>query len=304
MKRLPRWLTRHNGLGLIALGAAATTPVVLLARSGSNTSRSAAELVVLLLVALAVAVLLARIGVMLAGIDPDAERIAQHLAVAPDQQRLLTRWLGRTRWARNMAGLAGITWWIFGTSAHGDLLLYGVGGVAVGSMAAQLHHVRRPMGPRTASLARRSVEQYLPAPWRRRMLVVTGLGLVTIAGSMTVNHAGDALGWGIAALAIMTGAHIMQRRVAGRARPALATGLTSADDLARSLAIGRGLAQPATYFGLALIAHGAVHFEDSLGVVATALSAAAWLYALSSWWQNRRLGLDSLLDQPLPAAAA
>jgi len=52
-----------------------------------------------------------------------------------------------------------------------------------------------------------------------------------------------------------------------------------------------------------MIAHGAVYFGPSIGAFAAVISTVVWLYALRSWMQNRRLGLDYLLDEPQPTPA-
>ena len=294
---------RWRGLPLIVGLFVVAISGVLFARgatSGDGSMSFGHFLVVGLVLALVIVVVM-WFGVMLAGVDPDAAVIAEELASAPDQRRLLSRWLQRSRWARNVGGLSGITWWVLGTSTHGDLLLCGVGGIAIGSMTAELHHVRRFSGPRTASLDRRSVSDYLPVGGRRRMLVVALLSMAMIVGGVVLDHAGSAVPWGLVSFLVVVAAHLVQRRVAGRPRPALAAGLRHADDLARQLAIDRGLAQPATYCALALLAHGSVDLEPSLGGAAIAMSIGAWLYALYAWWQNRRLGLDSLMDRRQPA---
>jgi len=247
-----------------------------------------------------VVVVVVRVAATLAGVDPDARLIADQLASQVEQRRLLVRWLERTRWARNVGGYAGITWWVLGTSFQGDVLLYGVAGITLGSMAAQLTQVRSPAGPRTASLDRRVILDYLPVKSRRRMIGIAAAAIVMTIGGIVVADTGSAIGWGVAALIVLGLAHLVQRRVATRPRPALNHELRQGDDLARELAIGRGLAHPASYCALALIAHGARNFEPVLGWASIAVSAAVWLYALGSWMDNRRLGLDFLIDEPQP----
>jgi hypothetical protein len=80
--------------------------------------------------------------------------------------------------------------------------------------------------------------------------------------------------------------------------------LTRADDLARELAIGRGLARPATYLGLAILSKAAERMEPMIGGAAPLLAFAFWLTALSLWWQNRRLGLDFLKQRPIEPVIA
>jgi hypothetical protein len=85
--------------------------------------------------------------------------------------------------------------------------------------------------------------------------------------------------------------------VATRARPALSPTLTRADDLVRELAICRGLARPATFLALALLARAAFALRPTLGLAGSLLGFAAWCYAFTLWWHNRRLGLDFLRDE-------
>jgi hypothetical protein len=97
---------------------------------------------------------------------------------------------------------------------------------------------------------------------------------------------------------VLGAARVAQQRVATRPRPAVSDKLRRADDLARELAIGRGLARPATFFALALVARGCISLTPAIGGLGRVLGGAAWLYALYLWWHNRRLGLDFLLTEP------
>lgn len=297
-----RWSSRT-----VALPAAVFVIVLLggLVLAGSTDDDAVGlSAVGLIVIGLLLAVLVTgvvRLAVLLAGVDPDAQSIADRMAIDADGRRLLARWLERTRWSRNLGGCAGLVWWVLGTSMQGDVLLYGVGGVALGSMAAQLHHVRRSPGPRTASLDRRTLADYLPVAQRRRMIGVAGIAATMSVCALALDGTTAAAPWAAGALAVLGAAHAVQLRVAGRSRPALASGLVETDDLARTLAVDRGLAAPATYCALAFIAHGAGHLEPALGGVAGVIAAGAWIYALVAWWRNRRLGLDHVLALPAPA---
>jgi hypothetical protein len=238
------------------------------------------------------------LGLQFAGVDDDAPVIAQGLASEPEQQRLLQRWLERARWARFVGGFAGVLAWFLGTQAHGDLLVLGTGGIAAGAILAELHHVRRPSGPRTARIEVRTVNDYLSRRDARLMTGVAGAAAVVAVVGVWRNDTRSATWWGIGALIALGVVRLAQQRVATRARPAVSDTLTRADDLARELAIGRGLARPATFFALALMAQGCSELEPVLGGAAGALSIAAWLCALVLWWQNRRLGLDFLKQRP------
>lgn len=296
------WSPRTTGAIVVLATLAVGGPA--LGITGANVgSLPILQIVIAALVLLLVLLAVIKIAATLSGFDPDAPLIAAQLAPRADQQKLLARWLQRTRWARNVGGYTGIAWWVFGTRGGGDPFLFGVGGVALGSIAAQLHQIRPRSGPRTASLDRRALSDYLPDHARRRMIAVAASALVMIVAGLTVSEAGPSARWATAAIVVLVLAHAAQRRVAARPRPAITIELRHADDLARELAIGRGLAYPAIYLSLAMIAHGAAYFEPSIGAFATAVSALVWLYALRSWMQNRRLGLDDLIDEPQPATA-
>ena len=250
-------------------------------------------------VALAVAVAVG-FGLQLAGFDGEAEDIAHGLTTDPDQQRLLERWLVRARWARFVGGFCGVLVWALATMTKGDLLLLGAGGIAAGAMFAELHHVHRRPGPRTARLDVRRVDDYLLTQDRNRMI---GVAVTAVAvGAIAIAIRPIAAWWTLGALGILGVARVMQQRVAGRSRPAAAPKLIRADDLARELAIGRGIARPATYFALTLIARaGYTLMPRSYGLGRT-IGVVAWVYALYLWWHNRRLGLGFVIDEPRGAA--
>ena len=301
---VPKFLRRRPKVWVPAI-LLMVLPAVMLVRVSDDGSSGVGlgTYVVLALVLIVVAVTLVQIARMFAGVDPEVPLLAEHLAPDRDQQRLLTRWMLRARRARNIGGICGVIVWVFGTSVQGDLLLCGVGGIALGAMLAELHVVRRQKGPRTATLDVRSVGDYLSDQDRNRMLAVGGTALALTATASAVDGFGVAVWSGLAALVVLGAAHLVQRRVASRPAPAIAASLRHADDLARRLAIGRGLAQPATYFGLALVARGAFALRPEVGDIAVLLGVAAWICALVLWWSNRRLGLDFLLDRREPALA-
>ncbi len=263
--------------------------------NGASSRMSVIGVILLVSMAVLAVVLLIGLATRLAGVDHDAPNIAGHLAVGAEQQRLLARWLTRARWARTVGGFSGVLAWILGTRAHGDLLLLGTGGIAIGAMFAELHQVRARKGPRTATLTVRSVDQYLMQSDRRRMVVVGVLGLAAMIAGVFMRHSHAAVGWGLAALLVLTVSRLVQGRVARRPRAALSAELVKADDLARELAIGRGLARPSTYCALVLVAHASGAMRPTLGTAAGFLQGAGWFYALYLWWLNRRLGLDFLL---------
>ncbi len=195
-----------------------------------------------------------------------------------------------------MGGFAGIVAWFLGTQTQGDLLVLGTAGIAAGAVLAEMHHIRRPAGPRTARLEVRTVGDYLTRTDARRMVGVAAAATVMASVGVVSAETRSATWWALGALVALGIARFAQQRVATRARPALSPSLTRADDLARELAIGRGLARPFTFFALALVARSCFALEPSVDGLAQLLGVVAWLCAFGLWWQNRRLGLDFLLD--------
>ncbi|MGH1489212.1 MAG: hypothetical protein ACRBK7_07435 [Acidimicrobiales bacterium] len=292
-------LARRSVIAMMGALLALGVPGLFLVRSydSPNTGTSPLPMGLLVFLILAAVVLAVVMTTLLAGVDPDANRIAEALAEAPDQQRLLARWLLRTRWARNVGGLAGLTWWTIGTQTQGGLLVLGLGGVALGSMGAQLHQARRMPGLRTATLDRRTVAQYSRISVRRRMiaasLAAVVLGFVGLVHSDSVGALTAVSSFG--ALMVLAATWAIQRRVAGRPRPALTTDMRRADDMARILAIGKGLAEPGTFWAVALMSYGVVGLEPAYSGWSYVVSTLGWFYALGLWWDNRRLGLDHIL---------
>lgn len=281
-----------------------SVPVVVLARSsGDDVGMTTGALVLMAITAVAVAALLWQWGRMVAGIDPEATQLATHLASGADQQRLLSRWMARARRARNIGGLCGLTAWALGTQFDGDVLLFGVGGIAIGAMLAELHYVRPQGGRRRATLDVRALGDYLTDHDRRLMIGcgIADAGLLVVA--LAIGEVSTAAWSATAGLVVLGAAHLVQRRVATRPRPALTDSLRQADDLARELAIGRGLAHPAAFFSIALLAHGVATLEPSVGSGATVVAVLAWCVAGWLWWRNRRLGLDFVVERARPVLA-
>lgn len=296
-----RW-SRHRTTVLLAVLLGVGVPVLVAVPSGN--SRDAWTLVGIVLLIGAGSVALLGVGLRLAGFDADATAIAQGLAARDDQRRLLERWLVRARWARFVGGTSGVIVFVLGTNGRGDVLLLGSGGIAIGAALAEVHHVRRHRGPRTARLDVRTVGDYLLATDARWMIAVAAAGAATaVAGAVHASTRG-ACWWGGAALVVIVLARLIQQRVADRPRPAIPESLVHADDLARELAIGRGLARPATYVGLAMVAHGCRALQPELHGMASLAATIATIFAFVRWWQNRRLGLDFVIDTPRPPVVA
>ncbi len=229
----------------------------------------------------------------LAGVDREAPAIAEGFTDDRLQQQLLTRWLARTRWARNVGGICGLLMWAFGTNANGNIVVFGVTGIALGTMLSETLLVVRRRGPRTASLQARSLSQYIERSDSLQMVIIAACAAVLATFAAAAGHS-SAAATALAGVVVLGLARLVQHRVARRARPAANASLTSADDLARKLAIGCGLAQPASYCALALIHQACRQFGEDPNSFVKVLALAALLAALALWWRNRRLGLDWL----------
>lgn len=289
------WHTRRAAASISA--AVVLASLVLLVPSGEDAPSDLVRLAMLAFLGVLTLYAVVIVGLQLAGFDGEAPEIAGRLASDPDQRRLLTRWVGRARWARFVGGFSGVLVWFLGTIGRGDLLLLGTGGIAAGAVVAEMHHMRRASGRRAARLEVRSIGDYLATRDRRRMVgVATAAGAAAMVGAWSADTRA-ATWWGAGAVASLAVARLAQHRVATRGRPAVSDMLTSADDVARKLAIGAGLARPATYFALALVARACFALEPTVGRLGPALGAAAWLSALILWWRNRRLGLDVLVAE-------
>lgn len=294
----------RRSVGVAVLVAAILLPLTIVVRVSSSGGDSttgwsqAGFVLVLLVLAAAVFVAVRDLIRVFGGADPQASAIAARLAERPEQRVLLGRWLRRSRWYRNVGGTTGVLAGLF-IGGIGGIVLVGLIGVTIGSLAAEVHLLRpdrvtgaRPKGPRVAGLERRSLARYWEPP---RQLALTILGLVA-ACLLLVNRFGPAIDglrqpWAAGIVVIVAGAMVIQWRVAIRPRPALPESLRSSDDLVRSLAITSGIANPAITLALAFLG-------QALYDVSTPLSVVAWLAALSLFWRFRRLGFDHLLDEP------
>lgn len=180
----------------------------------------------------------------------------------------------------------------------------GLGGSIVGSIAAEGFRLRRPTGPRTATLEVRSALDYADPVSDRREGAIAGLAVIGIVGSLAAGAAevrAVLLGLGVAVLAGIRRWAI--RRIALRPRPPLTEDLRQADDALRRLAASVGLSRPMVALAALLVAAqwGAVSTGAALGRPGTATdvirvaawigSVAAFLVALRWWWVNRSFGL-------------
>lgn len=243
------------------------------------------------------------LGRNLAGHDPDAGRIAARLSADEPSRLLLTRWLQRMRWRRWLGGFLGVLFGLLlSPASQPDLLILGFAGIMLGSLSAELHHWRPAggSGPRAAELGRRRLADYTV---RREQWTLAGLGLVAaaVAGiDLSVgrlagegdSEPGGAWPWSVSILVVLAVVLAMQWRIVTRRRPALPAELRLADDLARRLAVSRGVTRPGLVLALALLGEAL----DRVG--APVVGGLAWLASVGLWLFSRRLGLDGLLDEP------
>lgn len=244
------------------------------------------------------------LGRNLAGHDPDAGLIAARMSGDEPSRLLLTRWLQRVRWRRWLGGFLGVLLGLL-LSANGtgpDLLLLGFGGIMLGSLSAELHHWRPAggQGPRAAELGRRRLVDYTVRIEQQAMaalaLITLGVLVLDLVHGRVAGEGkgepGGAWPWSVAVLAVLAAVVAMQWRIVTRRRPALPAELRRADDLARRLAVSRGVTRPGLVVALAVLA------EALSRVGMGGFAAVAWLGAVGLWLFSRRLGLDWLLDEP------
>ncbi len=247
------------------------------------------------------------LGENLAGYDPDAARIAERLSGDEASRRLLTRWLQRARWRRWLGGFLGVVVGVLlmDNGGLGPVVLLGFAGIMVGSLSAELHHWRRVAGPgaRAADLTRRHFGDYTVAgeQWLIGLLAAVALGVLAmeaLGAEVAGGGTGGAWPWAVAALGVAAVVLAMQWRIVTRRRPALPAELRRADDLARRLAVSRGVAQPGMTLLLTLV--GEALAQIGLG----AIGDICQLLAVGLWIGTRRLGLDKLLRAPVAAPAS
>jgi len=305
-RRSDRWFVlRGYPLVIVAivLGALFVVPVSV---SGSTVVRAAVWTVTLLLAGFGLVVL----GRNLAGHDPAAVRIAERLSGDEPSRRLLTRWLQRVRWRRWLGGFLGVllTLLLSGDGHGPGLLVLAFAGIMAGSLSAELHHWRRAGGggARAADLADRRLGDYTVTGEQWLLGAVAAGSVVLLAADLAgvtpgATDRGPVWPWVACIVGVVAVVAGMQWRIVTRRRPALPAELRRADDLARRLAVSRGVAQPGLALGLALTA------EASTSAGLRAVGGVCSLLAAGLWIGTRRLGLDKLLAapalEPTPAAA-
>ncbi|MCC5950206.1 MAG: hypothetical protein JJT89_17275 [Nitriliruptoraceae bacterium] len=223
--------------------------------------------------------------------------------------RLLGRW--RDRSARWRAGTAGPTVVVVlvlsvvlrggidvgvgvGSDPHpawADPLLLGVLAVFLGTIGAELHHLRRDRSPaaatRTAALEVRTVDRYHGVHAPRRLALV--VGSCAVVGAATA-VAGRVPWLALVALVIGGAVPVVTRSIARRARPALPGPLRAADELVRRLATASvhaaGVSAVVLLTGWQL---GGLSAEVAPGgVAAMLLVAVPWVAVVVAvvWWRQ------------------
>jgi hypothetical protein len=283
-----RWRFEHPGAVAVAAGVLLSSALLLAVRESTDGTTTGSGVVGAVVVVAALLLGVAAIVQMLSGDPAAARHDAATFTGDPDQRDLLARWLTRARWARAVGGCSGVVWWILSSNGSGDILLCAFGGIAIGAMIAELHHVRRRPGPTSASLDVRSLDDYLDTDARSSMRMAAMIAAAAAVVGVIGGHA-STVAWAASGLVVLGAVVAVQHRVAVRPRPGVADRFRRADDLVRWLAVSRGLAQPGTVLTLALAAHALwILQDDGIGELS---AIAIWLVALVNWWRSRGLHL-------------
>lgn len=236
----------------------------------------------------------------------------------PEHRPLLVRFIDRSRRFRRAGALAAVLVAAAmtvavsaergGGTATGpvDLRAFaavGLGGSILGSVAAETFRLRRPRGPRIASLAVRDPDAYADPVAGRRARGLLGLSLAGgVASVVLASPAWRSLSVLGATVILLLLRRWALARIALRGRPVLPAHLEAADDRVRELASSVGLSRPiVTLTALlgsmqwAALAAGpdgdqsTLHeaFSGVAAVVSWALFGAAAVW----WWHNRSFGL-------------
>ncbi len=246
----------------------------------------------IVVVALGLAAFLVILGLNLAGHDPEAESRAAVLVSDRPSRELLARWLRRSKYFRFVGGTVGFVLGVgFLDGNLLTLLVWLLGGVAVGGGLAEVHSVRsHSRSHRSAELVARRTSDYVSRIDSVALILVAVLaGILTV---VSIRSSADgrplALACSLTALVAMGATAGLQRRVVLRHRPALPPELRAADDLLRRLAATQGFTRPAIALGVALLARALGELGSGTGVAVGAfvLWASAWAWYVSSR-QNR-----------------
>lgn len=265
-----------------------------------------------LIVALAVVA-----AVFVAAVDPSATAIVASARLTEPSATLVVRFIDRSRRFRRAGVIAAlltfvaglVVWQAEAKGAEGftlDLVtLIGIGltGSTLGSIAAEAFRLRRPRGPRVASLDVREPDAYRDRVAGRLELVVV-VATALVVGGAAVSDASIAVAlWWAAALVTLAGLRWWATRaITLRPRPVMAVPVQEADDLVRRLAVSAGLGRPiGTLQALvASAACGAVvrgtrgvpgNLVGAVGAASQVLGVIFFLLAIGWWVHNRGFGL-------------
>jgi hypothetical protein len=261
--------------------------------------------------------------------NPDlAERwaAAHGLALTPENRPMVARYLRNARVMRTWGGIAGaILPSLIEFAVNGRVVVLGFGtdgetaplgfgtifiGYLVGALCAEISHARPMSGARrTASLARRELEDYLPrrVVVAQRVLAVAGalgtLAIAVVPYDDSISNPGPlslALGAAVV-LALGAGLEGIERWLVRRPQPFTGPALVEADDAIRAQSIhavaGAGLALLLLFccgISLALAASDVAVLKWAM-VVPAAVFLLASLFAFreigeGSWRVRRRVG--------------
>ena len=285
----------RSGLLAVAVIVLLSMGLVVSDRSGGSNIIGFALLLAI------VALLIYSLASLLFFHDHDADALSERLISDPEGAALVARWLSRTRFYRNLGGIAGlIVWttsWTNGWNGA-TLVAFGMGGILLGAIGSELHRARLTPGPRTASLTPRRITDYLVSRDKRRTAALVLIWLATAIAAIFVGAGSTPIVLAVVAMGSTAGVLALQWRVATRPRPSLPLALEQADDLCRELAITRSLAQPLNTFAVALLVPAFQSFAGTtLEAQAAFLVVVAWVTSVWWWAKNKRLGLDWLLEE-------
>ena len=289
-RRLLQAAARHRWPVLISGAVVVVVPFLIVQESG----RASRPAIAVLFVVLAAFVFL--FAVNLSGWDPDAGSVAADMVPDPLSQRLLTRWLRRSKHFRFVGGAAGlVTGLAFVSNGLGPMLVGLLGGIAIGGAAAELRNVRPDKGTtRNADMSARRLTDYASRIDTAALATLAATAVLMVGWGLTSSHgaAVTTATSGIAVLVTVGATAAMQWIVVNRRRPALPADLRRADDLMRRLAATHGFTRPAIAFAILLVVRGLEAFDDS---TATTILTLALVALAIGWYVGSRQSRSNLL---------
>lgn len=256
----------------------------LIFRSPSDGAFITAAVVWFGLLAVGIVALLAN----LAGLDPQSAQIAEDITSNELKQRLVERWLRRSRHYRYVGGAVGFVVGLGFVDNGGLEMVYGLfAGIALGGALAELHVLRpRSAGVRAADLTSRELRDYTSPSDTFALVAIAVVGLATCLAAVLTTEAstGRSVALSVVAITIVALTYGLQRVVTTRPRPAVTQELRDADDLLRHLAATQGFARPAIAVSLMTLALavGALGTNELLDLAAFAIGLAGVIWYVRS----------------------